>query len=77
MADYAAGTPERAKVDAFNTAYSNMLRLLQSAFTGHADQIGDAISAMILVSSLARTVARTTVPNTGKQLGLTFEFVPA
>jgi rubrerythrin len=76
-ADYVVGTPERAQVDQFNQAYSDMLRLLQSAFSGHPEQIQAAQTAMLLVKSRAKTVVSTTDPNTGKQLGLPFELVPA
>lgn len=75
-ADYPIGSEERGKVDAFNRAYSDMLRALQRTFDGDPRQILDAISSMTLLRRIAKNVVATTDPTTGKQLGLTFEFVP-
>jgi rubrerythrin len=75
-ADYASGSQERAKVDSFNVAYSDMLRALQRTFDGDPPHISEALFLMGLLRRVAREVVSTTDPNTGKQLGLTFEFIP-
>jgi ferritin-like protein len=73
--DYVTDSPEHRKVVRFNKAYSNMLRALQRAFNGDPQEIGVAISLMSLVRNFADDLAATTDPSTGKQLGLTFEYV--
>jgi hypothetical protein len=75
-ADYPSGSEERGKIDAFNRAYSDLLRVLQRTFDGAPGQIGDALFSMGLLRRVAREVVETTDPMTGKQLGLTFEFMP-
>lgn len=75
-ANYAAGTAERGKVDAFNRTYSDLLRSLQLTFDGNPQQIEQALFLMGRVRRIAADVVATTDPNTGKQLGLTFEYVP-
>lgn len=75
-ADYQIGSPERQKVDSFNRAYSNMLRLLQNAFDGQPRRIGAAVSTMNLLRRIATNIVVIEDPNTGKNLGLPFEFMP-
>jgi rubrerythrin len=75
-ADYPPGSDQRNKVDAFNRAYSDLLRALQRTFDGNPGQISNALSSMGLLRRVAKQVVETTDPNTGKQLGLPFEFVP-
>jgi hypothetical protein len=75
-ADYPVGSAERTKVDGFNNAYSNMLRGLQSVFDGSPGGIGGAVSAMRSLRELAESVVSTPDSQTGKQLGLPFEYVP-
>jgi hypothetical protein len=76
-ADYPGGSAERAKVDAFNVAYSDLLRLLQQAFDGTPETIRAAVTSMRNLRSIAENVVSTLDPRTGKQLGLTFEYLPA
>jgi rubrerythrin len=76
-ADYPAGSELRTKVDAFNRAYSDILRLLQKTFDGNPQQINDSLFSMGLLRRVGTQVVSTTNPDTGKQLGLTFEYVPA
>jgi len=76
-ADYAEGSEARRKVDAFNLLYSDILRLLQKSFNGEPGQIGAAVALMPRLRTAARDVLRTEDPNTGRQCGLTFEYVPA
>ena len=75
-ADYAAGSAERAAVDAFNLAYSDMLRLLQRAFDGSPGTITAAIQSMRDLRTAAGDVVSTTDSHTGKQLGPSFEYMP-
>jgi rubrerythrin len=75
-ANYAVGTPERGKVDAFNRTYSDLLRSLQLTFDGDPLQIEQSLFLMGRVRRIAADVVATPDPNTGKQLGLTFEYVP-
>jgi rubrerythrin len=74
--DYAEGTEERRLVDAFNLAYSDVLRALQKAFDGQPQLIGQAIVAMIRLRPAARAVLTRTNPASGRQCGLTFQYVP-
>jgi Ferritin-like len=74
-ADYLEGSEERRKVDAFSRAYSDLLRLLQRAFDGDPRQIEDALLAMSRLRVAARDVVSTPDPATGRQLGLTFEYI--
>ena len=74
-ADYAPGSAERALVDSFNVAYSDLLRALQRTFDGDPGHISEALFLMGLLRRVAREVVSTTDPNTGKPLGLTFEFI--
>jgi rubrerythrin len=74
-ADYPAGTPERAAVDGFNRAYSDVLRMLQRGFDGEPARITDASLQMSQLRQLADGVVAQTDPRTGKALGLTFEYL--
>lgn len=76
-ADYPNGSAEQAKVGAFNRAYSDLLRLLQRTFDGEPTNVGAAVNAMRDLRTTARGVVSTTDSHTGKQLGLTFEYVHA
>ena len=73
--DYPPGSAARDLVDGFNRSYSDMLRDLQKAFDGDPASISQALFSMGLLRRVARRVVETTDPETGKQLGLTFEFV--
>ena len=76
-AAYPVGSEQRTKVDAFNRAYSDILRLLQKTFDGNPQQISESLFSMGLLRRVGTQVVSTTDPDTGKQLGLTFEYVPA
>jgi rubrerythrin len=75
-AAYPPGSEQREKVDAFNRVYSDILRLLQTTFDGNPQQIGESLASMGLLRRVGTQVVSTTDPDTGKQLGLTFEYVP-
>jgi Ferritin-like len=74
-ADYPLESDQRRKVDRFNRAYSDMLRLLQQTLDGTPEQLEAFLQSMILIRIIAASVVATTDPNTGRQLGLTFEYV--
>jgi hypothetical protein len=76
-ADYPSGSAERTKVDSFNRAYSDLLRLLQQAFDGAPNKVVAAVNSMRVLRLAAGQVVQMTDPHTGKQLGLTFEYMPA
>jgi rubrerythrin len=75
-ADYALGSQSRQAVDFFNKQYSDMLRALQVAFDGTPDNIMAAQQVMVQMRTTAAQVVTMIDPTTGKNLGLTFEFVP-
>jgi rubrerythrin len=75
-ADYAAGSPSRQAVDIFNQQYSDVLRALQIAFDGAPDHIGVAQQVMVQMRTTATQVVTMVDPATGKNLGLTYEFMP-
>jgi hypothetical protein len=75
-ADYAAGTPERQLVADFNIAYSVMLRQLQVAFDGQPETIDAVVGLMGGLRLKAVAVVSHPNPATGRQCGLTFEYVP-
>jgi hypothetical protein len=76
MADYAPGSAQHRKVESFNRAYSDMLRSLQQTFNGAPRQIGEARSLMTLLRRIGTNIVALTDPATGRNLGLTFEFIP-
>ena len=76
-ADYPVGSAARNKVDGFNRAYSDLLRLLDDTFNGSPGSIGSALFAMRALQSLADDVVATQDPVSLRQLGVPFEYVPA
>lgn len=75
-ADYAEGTQARAAVDYFNRMYSEMLRALQRTFNGEPEHHRAALGVMLRLRTAAVQVVSIVDPATGKNLGLTFEYVP-
>jgi hypothetical protein len=78
-ADYPPGSPMRAAMDDFNATYSNLLNLLQQAFTGAPDLLqfgGAAIDAMTELNRKALALMKTATPG-GGVLGPSFEYLPA
>jgi hypothetical protein len=74
-ASYAIGTPERAKSDEFNRAYTRMLALLQTAFDGTPSDLQPAIDMMRDdLRPLARELVTLPLGN-GRNAGPTFEFL--
>ena len=74
--DYPEGSQERRGVDRFNQMYSDMLRALQQGFDGQPDQISQALQLMGGLRRLAVQIVSITDPNSDKNVGLTFEYVP-
>ncbi|MBX9829066.1 MAG: ferritin-like protein [Xanthobacteraceae bacterium] len=75
--DYAVGTDARQLVDEFNMLYSDMLRALHLAFNGEPNKIARAQTLMVQMRTSAVDVVSFVDPNTNKQAGLTFEYMPA
>src|SRR5262249_12951082 len=76
-ADYPDGSDERTRVVAFNAAYSDVLRQVNTAFDGPPETIDDVVDLMLGLRAKAVAVVSHTNPATGRQCGLTFEYVPA
>jgi hypothetical protein len=76
-ADYPDGSDERKLVVAFNAGYSGLLRQLDSTFDGHPETINAVVGQMGPLRTKAALVVSQTNPATGRQCGLTFEYVPA
>ncbi|ABW29987.1 ferritin-like domain-containing protein [Acaryochloris marina] len=74
-ANYPDGSEERRRVDQFNLAYSNILRVLQEAFNGKPEEIGESVFLMGGLRRFARDVVSRTDPRTNMKCGLTFEFI--
>jgi len=53
---YAAGSPARALVDAFNAAYCDVVAALDATFNGRPERYEGAISNMYRLTSLARSI---------------------
>lgn len=53
---YAPGSPARAAIDAFNSAYCGLLAALHDAFNGEPERYEFAVSSMYRLTSLARSI---------------------
>lgn len=74
-ADFAAGTPERDAIDAFNRAYTRMLKGLHQAFAaGSQDDLDAAVDMMRELGGLAGALTQITLGD-GTVLGPTFEYL--
>jgi hypothetical protein len=71
-AGYPEGSAARTACDDFNASYTSMLKMLQTVFTGHPDQLGDAVGAMFSLQTKARGMMSENPP-----AGPTFEWQPA
>jgi len=74
--DYPEESQARRGVDRFNQMYSDMLRALQQGFDSQPDQISQALQLMGGLHRLAVQIVSITDPNSDKNVGLTFEYVP-
>jgi hypothetical protein len=75
-ADYAPGSFARGLVDEFNLAYSGVLRDLQTAFDGNPAHINIANARMTALRGLAQDTLDFIDPATGRNVGVSFEFLP-
>jgi bacterioferritin (cytochrome b1) len=61
-AGYPEGSAARTACDDFNAAYTSMLKMLQTAFTGQPDQLQPAVNAMFSLQTKARAMMTATPP---------------
>src|SRR5262249_39802200 len=76
-ADYPAGSPVRMKMDAFNRAYSDMLRALHRVFNGEPSRMPSAVSGMRDLRTLAVELMATPSGDGTTTAGVSFEWMPA
>lgn len=67
------GSPARTAIDGFNRKYTEILKLLHSAFNGEPAKIYDAVSAMNQVRSLVTQITAINLDD-GTRPGPTFEY---
>lgn len=75
-ADYPDGSAARAKMDAFNQTYWDMLRALELAFNGNPESIQGPISQMFQLATLARELMQTPTGDGSTTAGPSFEYMP-
>jgi CDGSH-type Zn-finger protein len=75
-ADHAPGSPVRAKMDAFNRQYSDMLRALHRVFNGEPAGMSGVVSAMRDLRTLAEELMTTPSGDGVTTAGPSFEWVP-
>lgn len=76
-ADYPAGTAVRAASDAFNLAYSRLLRTIERGFTGQPEALADAVPMMFELKYRVIELIRNPFPGRpGFNAGPTFEYMP-
>lgn len=76
-ADYPEGSEARGAADYFNQLYTDMLRALQKTFDGGGTSaMNEARGLMAQIRTIAVDIVQITDPETGKNIGLTFEFMP-
>jgi len=73
-ADYPSDSSARVLVEAFNSAYTNLLRCLQLTFDGAPGKLDMALSVMVEMQLTAQKLVCTPVPGTGKYAAPTFEY---
>lgn len=74
--NYAARSSARQAMDAFNTLYRELLKLLQRGFNGGPDALTDAINNSMTTLGTAGRKLMATAPADGGPLGPGFEFLP-
>ena len=78
IADFAAGTQARSRVEAFSYAYSNLLNALHSAFNGQPAKIDVAIGLMYELKMIAVSLMQTPAGDDSTMTaGPSFEYIGA
>ncbi|HTZ44434.1 MAG TPA: ferritin-like protein [Jatrophihabitans sp.] len=75
-ADYPPDSHARVLADAFNAAYTQLLRCLHRTFNGETDALSMAISVMVEMHLTAQKLVATPVPGTSQYAAPTFEYSP-
>lgn len=78
-AQLAPGSAARRQADAFNTMYSNLLRVLHSAFNGEPGLLNRAVGMMFALKLQAQQLMATPIGEgiDGPHAGPSFEYVPS
>lgn len=72
--DYPSGSRARVRADAFNVAYTNLLRALEATFNGDPGNLQAALGLMYELRLIAIDLVATPLPDTAYQAGPTFEY---
>lgn len=73
---FTPGSPERRKVDQFNTSYRSLLNGLHNTFNGNPDFLSSTIGLMFDIKLYAEKICATPFPGEeGVYIGPTFEFI--
>lgn len=77
-----AGSAARLRADAFNQAYSDLLRVLHAVFNGHPEWLNRAVGMMFAVQLQAQALMATPLPDEGGgrrrvHAGPSFEYMRA
>jgi hypothetical protein len=75
LADLPSGHPTRTTQEAFNRTYARLLDMLDHAFDGHPESLGDAVGVMYELKSHARTLLVTPYGGGHSMAGPTFEYI--
>ncbi|MET8146057.1 ferritin-like protein [Sphaerisporangium sp. NPDC005288] len=75
LADHAPGSPIRAAQEEFGHGYRDLLQVLQQAFNGHPELLGQATRAMYALKAQAQALMRTPDED-GTTAGPIFEYLP-
>jgi CDGSH-type Zn-finger protein len=73
--DYPEGSPMRAKMDAFNLLYSDLLRELHRAFNGEPARLATTVSGMMELRTAARELMQMPSGDGATTAGPSFEYV--
>ncbi len=76
VADHALGSPIRVAQDAFNHTYCTLLSMLDRAFDGRPETLGEAVGVMYGLKSQALALMQMTTGDGLATAGPTFEYVP-
>jgi hypothetical protein len=76
IADHAAGSPIRVAQEAFNRTYRALLRMLDLAFDGQPETLGEAVGVMYGLKSQAQALMQIPTEDGRSVAGPTFEWDP-